>query len=323
MNKPKVYFLGSGEIAVPVLRALVKSEKLDFAGVGTQIDRPAGRKCRLVPTPVGAAAQELGIVADKVPSVNAPEYLAHLRELAPDIILVVSFGQLLKQELLDLPSCACVNIHASILPSYRGASPIVSAMLAREPEVGMTFMEMVLALDAGPVYTCVTRKLNGGETAGTLEVEMGEMAAEATDDVLCGIFSGKLKSVPQDDAQATFCRKIKKADGIIDWSADALDIDAKVRAYFPWPGAKCTVVSEKGTSVITISKCKVRPDASGFPGEFLSADKKSMIVACGSGGAIEILEVIPAGGRSMPAAAFRNGMRGAPLAFPLPCSCAQ
>ena len=318
MEKPKVYFLGSGEIAVPVLKALVNAEKLEFVGAGTQIDRPAGRKCRLVPTPVGCAAAELGILIDKVPSVNAPEYLEHLRSLKPDIILVVSFGQLLKQPLLDLPGCACVNIHASLLPAYRGASPIVSAMLAKEKETGMTFMEMVLALDAGPVYASVSRPLTGEEFAGPLEIEMGELAAGKTEEILLQICNGSLKAVPQDEHAATFCRKIKKADGIINWADDASDIDAKVRAYFPWPGAKCTVVSDKGPGVVTISRCRIRQELSGAPGEFLSSDKKSMIVACGTGGAIEILEVIPSGGRSMPACAFRNGMRGAPLSFPLP-----
>lgn len=318
MEKPRVYFLGSGEIAVPVLKALFNSEKLELAGAGTQIDRPAGRKCRLVPTPVGAAAADLGIKIDKVPSVNAPEYLEYLRRLDIDIVLVVSFGQLLKQPLLDLPRCACVNIHASLLPAYRGASPIVSAMLAKEPVAGMTFMKMVMALDAGPVYTSVSRELDGSEFANTLEIELGELAAAATDDVLLDIYSGKLAAVPQDEEKATFCRKIRKADGVIDWRSDASDIDAKVRAYFPWPGAKCTVSSEKGDSVITISKCRMRPELAGLPGEFLSTDRKSIIVACGSGGALEITEVIPAGGKTMPAAAFRNGTRGMPLAFPLP-----
>jgi methionyl-tRNA formyltransferase len=318
MESPRVYFLGSGEIAVPVLQTLVRSKKLKFIGVGTQIDRPAGRKCRLVPTPVGQAAETLGIKADKIPSVNAPEYLQYLRDLEPDIILVVSFGQLLKQELLDLPTCACVNIHASLLPAYRGASPIVSAMLAKEKEVGMTFMEMVKALDAGPMYAKVSRPLTGDEFAGPLEIEMGELAAEATEDILLKICSGELKAVPQDEEQATFCKKIKKSDGIINWNADVSDIDAKVRAYTPWPGAKCSIGTEKGESIITISRCRMRPELTGKPGEFLSTDKKSIIVGCGSGGALEILEVIPSGGKNMAAAAFRNGLRGVPPVFLLP-----
>jgi methionyl-tRNA formyltransferase len=316
MERPRVYFLGSGDIAVPVLKTLFNSEKLKFIGVGTQIDRPAGRKCRLVPTPVGAAAETLGIKADKVPSVNAPEYLQYLRDLEPDIILVISFGQLLKQELLDLPACACVNIHASLLPAYRGASPIVSAMLAKEKATGMTFMEMVRALDAGPVYTSVTRELDGTEFAGPLEVELGQLAADVTEDILLDICNGKLQAVPQDESKATFCKKIKKSDGIINWREDAIDIDAKVRAYTPWPGAKCTVITEKGETAITISRCRMRPELSGQPGEFLSTDKKSLVVACGSG-ALEILEVIPTGGKAMPAAAFRNGLRGVPPVFPL------
>jgi methionyl-tRNA formyltransferase len=132
------------------------------------------------------------------------------------------------------------------------------------------------------------------------------------------ICAGILKGVPQNDDEATFCKKIKKSDGIINWNADTSDIDAMVRAYTPWPGAKCTVVTEKGESVIAISRCRIRPELAGQPGEFLSTDKKSMIVGCGSGGALEILEVIPSGGKTMPAAAFRNGLRGVPPVFKLP-----
>ena len=316
MEKPRIYFLGSGSIAVPVLKALARSEKLVLVGAGTQIDRPAGRKCRMVPTPVGAAAEEMGLRIDKIPSVNAPDFISGLRSLRPDIVLVVSFGQLLKQAFLDVPAHGCVNIHASLLPAWRGASPIVSAILAGEPETGVTFMRMVLALDAGPVYCRIPRELAGNESTGTLEIELGELAASSAEDVLLKIVSGELEAVPQEDGAATFCRKIKKSDGIIDWTKDASDIAAMARAFFPWPGARMRVSSQEGECTATIAACRVRSDMGGSPGAFLSADRKSMIVACGSGGAVEILEIIPSGGRRMSAAAFRNGMRGAPLSFP-------
>jgi len=318
MERPRIYFLGSGAIAVPVLKTLAVSDKIALVGAGTQIDRPAGRKCRLVPTPVGAAAGEIGLAIDKIPSVNTPEFLDRLRALEPDIALVLSFGQLLKQPFLDVPRHGCVNIHASLLPSYRGASPIVSSILAGDRVTGVTFMRMALALDSGPVYCQLKKPLDGTESAEPLELELGELAASAVEDVLLKICRGELAAVPQNDAAATFCRKIRKSDGLVDWKRDAGEIGAMARAYFPWPGARFRVQAGEGASMATIAACRVRRDLSGAPGTFLSSDRKSMIVACGSGGAIEILELIPSGGRRMTAAAFRNGTRGVPLVFPPP-----
>ena len=318
MERPRIYFLGSGAIAVPVLKTLAASRKIALIGAGTQIDRPAGRRCRLVPTPVGAAAEELGLAMDKIPSVNTPEFLKRLRALEPDIVLVLSFGQLLKQSFLDVPRYGCVNIHASLLPAYRGASPIVSSILAGDRMTGVTFMRMAPALDSGPVYCRLERPLNGTEFSGALEVELGEMAASAIEDVLLKICRGELAPVPQDEAAATICRKIKKSDGIIDWTRDACEIDAMARAFFPWPGARFRIQAGEGGLMATVAACRMRPELSGAPGTFLSADRKSMIVACGSGGALEILELIPSGGRRMTAAAFRNGTRGVPLTFPPP-----
>ena len=318
MEKPRIYFLGSGNIAVPVFKTLAASQKVELIGAGTQIDRPAGRKCRLVPTPVGAAAEEMGLAVDKIPSVNTPEFIGRLRELRPDILLVLSFGQLLKQPVLEIPVRGCVNIHASLLPAYRGASPVVSAILAGDRETGVTFMRMALALDSGPVYCQLRRPLTGGELAGALEIELGEMAASAVEDTLIKICGGELLPVPQDDGAATFCRKIKKSDGVVDWRKPAAEIHAMVRAFFPWPGARFQVSAGEGSCVAaTIAACCVHPELNGAPGTFLSADRKSMIVACGSG-ALEILELIPSGGQRMAASAFRNSMRGAPLSFPPP-----
>lgn len=320
MEKIKVYFLGSGDIAVPVLRELVNNDRIELSGVGTQIDRPAGRKNKLLPTPVGAAAAELGIHADKLPSVNDPVFLERLRSLEVDMILLVSFGQLLKKDILAIPRWGCINIHASVLPYYRGASPIVSAILAGEKETGVAFMKMVPALDAGPVYQTFVRKLNGSEFSLPLEIELGELAAAHTADVLHGIASGKLQPVEQDESLASFCSKIKKSDGIIDWRDDAEKIDAKVRAYFPWPGARCTVKTESKELAVTVTECRMHPEIDAVPGTFLSTDKKSILVACGKG-ALEILSLYPAGGRVMKAADFRNGMRGESLQFPLPECC--
>ncbi len=308
-DRAKIYFLGSGTIAVPVLRAVAAAPELELTGVGTQLDRPAGRNRKPTPTPVGAAAFELGIEPDRVASVNAPEFLAKLRAQAPDIILVVSFGQLLRAGLLELPPKGCVNIHASLLPRYRGASPITQCILNRDVETGVCFMAMERGLDTGAVYQTIPVPLDHSEYAAELEFKLGVIAAEATSGILCSICRGELLPEPQDSVQATVCTKIRKADGQVRWTESCYELDAMVRAYCPWPGAFATVRTSKGVESVTLIRVNHRRDLSGRPGELLRADKHGLVVACGKG-AIEILELAPPGRRSMPAVAYLNGLRG-------------
>ncbi len=309
IDKPKIYFLGSGQIAVPILKAVAAAPELELVGVGTQLDRPAGRNRKPTPTPVGSAALELGLEPERIASVNAPEFLETLRSRKPDIILVVSFGQLLREEILNLPECGCINIHASLLPRYRGASPITQCILNRDAETGVCFMAMERGLDTGPVFHTIRIDLDHREYADLLEFKMGQIAAEATAGILCAIHAGHLRAVPQDSALATVCMKIKKTDGKIDWKMPALDIEAKVRAYHPWPGAFCILRTSKGETAVTLTKVLMRRDFSGTPGEVLQADKYGLVIGCGSG-AIEIRELAPPGRRAMSAVAFLNGLRG-------------
>ena len=305
----KIYFLGSGAIAVPVLQRLVADPRIDVVGIGTQPDRPAGRGGRMAETPV-AAAKALGLTAERLASVNDPAFLARLRVLAPELILVIAFGQLLKAEILALPPAGCVNIHASLLPRYRGASPILSAIRNREPETGVSFMQMEKGLDTGGVYRQLRRPLDGTETTASLEAALGEMAAEAAPETLCAIAAGTLKAEPQDAAQATCCGKIDKAAGEIDWRRPASEIEAAVRAYQPWPGARfrCTVPGRE--IAVTLLAAKVVA-GSAAPGTNLKCDKKGWIVACGEG-ALELLRIAIPGKREMPATAFLNGVREIP-----------
>ena len=313
-KRPKVYFLGSGAIAVPVLRELASDGRVDFVGAGTQIDRPAGRRGVLTPTPLGAFGDNSGIMVERISNVNDSEYLSRLRQAAPDFVVVVSFGQLLKSELLELPEYGCVNVHASLLPKYRGASPIIQSILNRDAATGVALMQMEKGLDTGAVYTTWQRSLDGSEYADPLEIELGELAAKNIVSALLDIFCGKLSAVPQDDEKATVCRKIKKDMGIIDWKKSAFEIEAMVRAYTPWPGAVCAVNTPRGVVRASVVKAKVREDLSGVPGESLDCGKKLIIVACGEF-ALEILEIAPSGSKAMPAAAFRNGLRGEKAVF--------
>lgn len=314
MNKLKIYFLGSGEIAVPVMRACAAAESLEVVGVGTQPDRVAGRRGKLAPTPVGRAAAEAGLSADKPESVNAPEFLDKVRELAPDMVLVVSFGQLLRDELLSLPRLGCVNVHASLLPKYRGASPIVQAVLNRDASTGVCFMRMERGLDTGAVYRTLEYPLDGTEYACALETALGELAAAHAEETLNGIADGTYLPVVQDESRATKCGKIRKDDSWIDWKRSAADISAMVRAYHPWPGARCRMRRGVVDSVLTLRRVEMRGDVSLAPGEVAVPDRKTLLVGCG-GGVLKILELTPENSKTMDAVAFLNGLRGEKIGF--------
>ncbi len=314
----KIYFLASGEIAVPVLRRLAGSSEVELVGCGTQPDHPAGRRRRLTPTPFGAAAAELGLPLDKIPDVNTPDFLEALSAKQPEIVLVFSFGQLLREQLLALPGATCVNIHASLLPRYRGASPVAQAILNGDDRSGVSFIRMVRALDAGPVFRSFTLPLSGSETAEELEKRLGELAALHVVEVLGGIVSGEVTAQPQDETIKSICRKLRKEDGRINWHDSAGRIAAMVRAFRPWPGAHCRFVTSRGESSATIWQARVRPELHLEPGTGAVVSRRELCVGCGSGGALEILELAPAGAKPMSAAEFLNGLRGEIPKFPPP-----
>lgn len=305
-KKIKVYFLGSGKIAVPVLNRLVWSERIELLGIGTQLDRPAGRKKKLHPTPVGEFAHASGLPADKIPSVNAADFLDYLNWLSPDFIVVVSFGQILKQPLLDLPSTSCVNVHASLLPRYRGASPIAAAIVNHDAHTGICFMEMDRGLDTGRVYCSFEHLLSGNERADWLEEALGRLAADKIVDVLEGIISEDNAPVVQDDKLATVTKKIHKNDGIINWTLPAAEIESRIRGYYPWPGAAFALQAHGRKITVRVTSATVHALLSGKPGEVLQADKKGWIIACGAN-ALELLTIVPQDKHEMRGIDFLNG----------------
>ncbi len=312
-NLPRIFFLGSGSLAIPILARLAKSRRLQFLGGATGISRP-GKRGKLSPTPVNAAAELTGVTLEEVANVNAPEFLEKLAALRPDLILLVSFGQLLKSEILSLPRCGCVNIHPSPLPRYRGASPVVQTILQREPATDICFMQMETGLDSGPVYARIPVKLTGDEYADELERALAELAADHLDDILTDIAAGTLAPIAQ-SGESTYCTKIAKAAGEIDWRRDAADIFAQIRAYHPWPGAFSWEVTGNAPCRLTINRAKLRPELSAEPGKTVAGESKALCVGCGSGGALELTEVVPQGGKPMSGIGFRNGRRGASLQF--------
>jgi methionyl-tRNA formyltransferase len=239
----RILFMGSPDFALPTLRRLIESEH-EAVGVVTQPDRPAGRRRELRPPPAKELAQARGLPVLQPERVNAPDSLAAINNLEPDAIVIAAYGQILKQPLLDIPRRGCLNVHASLLPKYRGASPVTAAILAGEEETGVTIIEVVLALDAGPIVTQRALPIEPSDTTGTLTEKLAGLGADLLIEVLPAWEQGALTPQPQDEAQASYAPQVRREDAVIDWSLPAVDVWRRVRAYNPWPVATTTVDGE-------------------------------------------------------------------------------
>ncbi len=235
--------MGSPEFALPTLRRLIESAH-EVAGVVAQPDRPAGRRRALRPPPTKELALARGLPVLQPERVNAPEALGAIRELAPDAIVVAAYGQILKQPLLDIPKRGCLNVHASLLPRHRGASPIAAAILAGDEATGVSIIEIMLALDAGPVLAQRSLRIEPADTTGTLSDRLAELGADLLIDVLPAWERGEIVPQPQDESLATYAPQVRTSDAVIDWSLPADAVWRHVRAYHPWPVATTTVAGE-------------------------------------------------------------------------------
>jgi len=305
--------MGSGEIAVPVIDKLYSSECFELIGVCTQEDKPAGRSKEITPTPVGLWARKKGVYAEKPKSVNTSEFINYLKTQQPDIVLVVSFGQILKQPILDIPVMGCINIHASLLPKYRGASPITAAIINGDSETGICFMQMEKGLDSGPVFTEIRCQLRGDERADKLEEYLGKSAARHAEDILSDICHYKIKGIAQDEARATNVGKIKKTDGLIDWKNEsAMLIERMVRGYYPWPGAYTFIQTQKGPRKIIITSASFQNSVPSVSGRIEKADRNGFEVGAFSNSILRINKLIPEGKKEMTAEEFLRGARVEP-----------
>ena len=294
----KIVFAGSPEYAVPALKAV--HEKFGVAAVITQPDRPVGRKQVLTPTPVKAEAEKLNLpVYDFAKIRNCVD---EVKAIGADIMITCAYGQLLTQEVLDCFEMGVWNLHASLLPKFRGASPIQSAILAGETHTGVTVMRTELSLDTGDILL-VKRCEIGDKNCAELSEVLSLLSAEAAVEAVELIGRGQPQLLMQDEARATFCRKIQKSDCKIDFTNSAEDICRLIRAMNPQPFAYC----EQNGTVLNILRATVA-DGGGNTGEVMSADKRGIVVACG-GGAIRIEELQPAGGKIMRAADYVNGRK--------------
>lgn len=293
--------MGTGEIGVPALKAL--AERHDVVAVYTQPDRPAGRDLKLRASPIKVAAIPLGISVLQPEKVRTPEAVAELAAFEAEVIVVAAYGQILPKRILDLPKYGCLNIHASLLPRHRGASPIHAAILAGDAESGVTIMQMDVGLDTGDMLRVVRTPISATDTAGTLHDRMAGLAAEPLLAVIEELAAGTAKPEKQNEALATYAPKLTKQDGCIDWSASARDIDLRLRGMTPWPGA-FTALPDGRT--LKIHRAAIEEGSGGGAGEILSTGADGILVAAGSG-RIRLLEVQAAGGKRLATADFLRG----------------
>lgn len=303
--------MGTAPLAAGSLRALAAAPGNNVRAVVTQPDKPSGRDLKIQFSAVKEAALELGLPVLQPTRAREESFIQQLRAMAPDLIVVAAYGQILPQALLDIPRHGCLNVHASLLPKYRGAGPIQWAILDGEAETGVTIMKMDAGLDTGPMVTKKVVPIRSNDTAGILHDKLAFVGAQLLIETIPGYIRGEIIPEPQPAEGATYARKITKEDGVIDWSAPARQINNQVRGLDPWPSAYTHLESTTGTpALIKIWKAEVAPDHSGEPGTVLAATPENLIVACGSQ-ALRILELQREGRRRLPAGDFIAG-------FPLP-----
>jgi len=304
----RIVFMGSPDFAVPMLEALaasggVRLRPYNVVGVVTQPDRPAGRGRALLSPAVKLAAQALGLPLIQPERLRAPEALEQLRAWAPDVIVVVAFGQILPAEVLDLPHYGCVNVHASLLPRWRGAAPIQAAILAGDTETGITVMKMDAGVDTGPILSQRAVPILPEDTAGSLFDELSRLGAELLLKTLSNYLAGKLQPQPQDDSKAIYAPMRKKEDGLLDFTRPAEELARQVRAFHPWPGA----FFDWNNTRLKVLRASVSGEKSPGTGCRLIVEGSPSL---GTDDGILILEEIqPAGRRSMSGKAFLAGAR--------------
>jgi methionyl-tRNA formyltransferase len=295
-----IVFMGTPAFAVPSLRAL--AQHYPVAGVVTQPDRPAGRGQQLIIAPVKQLALELDLPVLQPEKLSAQEAMAQLAAWKPDLVVVAAFGQILKPAVLDMPRYGCLNIHGSLLPRHRGAAPIPAAILAGDSQAGITLMQMAAGVDTGPMLAKRATPIVPGDTAATLAERLAVIGAELLLERLPDYLAGRLTPEPQDDALATFAPQLEKQDGHLDFSRPAVEVERRVRAMTPWPGAFALWQGQP----LKIWRAALA-EAAGEPGTVLESET-GPVVCCQPGG-LRLVEVQAAGRKAMPAIIFVRGAR--------------
>ena len=301
--------MGTPSFAVPSLKALLASRH-EVAAVVTQPDRPAGRGLEVRISPIKAIAGEHGLRALQPEKIRAPEFLETVRGIAPDALVVAAFGRILPKTILEAAPLGGVNVHASLLPRYRGAAPVAWAIARGERITGVTIMKMAERLDTGDIMLQVSTPISPADTGATLEARLAEMGAPLLIEALNALGEDSIAFLPQDEGKATFAPIIRKEDGRIDWTMGAVEIERRVRAFDPWPVA----FTQARGKMIRIWRSRMEPGGAppsragiARPGEIRSAGAAGVSVVCGGGSLLTILEVQPEGRRRMSAAEAAGG----------------
>ena len=297
----RTVFMGTPAFAVPCLQALIETQNV--VGVVTQPDRPAGRGRQLRPSPIKVAALEANLPLYQPESLKSEEAAKPILAWKPDIIIVVAFGQILKSHLLDLPQYGCINVHASLLPRWRGASPIQHAILAGDNKSGVTLMKMDVGLDTGPMFVHESIPLASKETAASLHDKLAELGANLLKTQFNNIANGRLAPTPQENSTATYAPLIKKSDGIINWSQSNVQIDRQIRAMTPWPGAK-TSWRNKPLKIVKATPISLNTTHSHC-GKVIKSGETAVVTTAKDG--LQLDEVQLSGKKAMPIVDFLRG----------------
>ncbi|MFU2360505.1 MAG: methionyl-tRNA formyltransferase [Phascolarctobacterium sp.] len=300
----RIVFMGTPDFAVGSLQALCESGKHEILAVVTQPDRPKGRGNKLLQTPVKEYALEQGLTVYQPQKVKTPEFVELLHELQPELIVVAAFGQFLSKEILELPKYGCINVHASLLPKYRGAAPIQYAIIKGEKESGVTIMQMDIGMDTGAMLDKVVVPIEENTTMGELHDALREQGATLLLQVIDKIAAGTAVAEPQDDAQATYATLLDRSMEHIDWSKTAQEVHNLIRGFNPAPSTFTKLPNGKSLKIWG-SKMTDKSSAAAA-GTVIETGKHSFFVACGEG-VLEITEVQPESKKRMPAQVFLNG----------------
>jgi methionyl-tRNA formyltransferase len=300
----RILYMGTGDIGLPVLRWLLEQSGHQVCGVICQPDKPVGRKLELTPPATRTLAQQYGV------PVFQPRRIRHeaalVENLQPDVAVVMAYGQILPRTVLEAPRLGCLNLHASLLPRHRGASPIQAALLAGDAESGVTVMYMDEGLDTGDILLHERVTLSPQETGGSLHDRLADLAPAALQRALDLLIAGNAPRIPQDASLATHSGKLERADGVIAWDQPAVEIERRVRAFHPWPGTSTTLPD--GSLLKIFPPVEVQPVSSGCasPGSIMAADAHGIQIACGA--EVLVVRSLQAEGRKrMEAAAFLAG----------------
>lgn len=304
----RIVFMGSGSFAIPSLEALIAAGH-DVAAVVTQPDKEKGRGREVAPPPVKPVAIAHNIPVLQPQRIKRPEAQEELRRLAPELQVVVAYGQILPRPVIDIPPRGTVNVHASLLPRYRGAAPIQWAIVNGESETGVTTMLIDEGLDTGATLLARATPIGAEETTPVLEARLAGLGADLLIETIGGLVNGTVVPRPQDHASATLAPIIEKEQGRIDWTQTAAAIDCRIRGFHPWPGTTTTA----GGRPLKVLRARPLPDRGDeAPGTLVAVDREGLVIACGAGTRLRLLEVQPESRKAMPAAAFAAGARLTP-----------